>query len=87
MCGTKRSRAGYGMREITARVRGLASVCGRRQDTAFLELKALLELFGITRSFTDGWGAYERHLEAEQHTVGKAHAQKIEASTSTCAHE
>ena len=36
-----------------------------------MELKALLELFGITRSFTDGWGAYERHLEAEQHTVGE----------------
>jgi insertion element IS1 protein InsB len=57
----------------------LASVCGRRQDTAFLELKALLEPFGITRYFTDGWGAYERHLEAEQHTVGKAHTQKIES--------
>jgi insertion element IS1 protein InsB len=57
----------------------LAYVCGRRQDTAFLELKALLEPFGITRYFTDGWEAYERHLEAEQHTVGKAHTQKIES--------
>ena len=28
---------------------------------------------------TDGWGAYERHVEAEQHTVGKAHTQKIES--------
>jgi IS1 family transposase len=35
--------------------------------------------FGITRYFTDGWGAYERYLEAEQHTVGKAHTQKIES--------
>jgi insertion element IS1 protein InsB len=41
-------------------------------------LKALLEPFGITRYFTDGWGAYERHVAAEQHTVGKAHTQKIE---------
>ena len=56
----------------------LASVFGRRQDTVFLELKTLLEPFGITRYFTDGWGAYERHVEAEQHTVGKAHTQKIE---------
>jgi insertion element IS1 protein InsB len=57
----------------------LAYVLGRRQDTVFLELKGLLEPFGITRYFTDGWGAYERHVEAEQHTVGKAHTQKIES--------
>ena len=42
----------------------LAYVFGRRQDTVFLELKALLEPFGITRYFTDGWGAYERHVDA-----------------------
>ena len=57
----------------------LAYVFGRRQGTVFLELKALLEPFGITRYFTDGWGAYERHVEAEQHTVGKANTQKIES--------
>jgi insertion element IS1 protein InsB len=57
----------------------LAYVFGRRQDTVFLELKALLEPFGITRYFTDGWGAYERHEEAKQHTVGKANTQKIES--------
>ena len=54
-------------------------MCGRRQDTAFWERKALWEPCGITRYFTDGWGAYERHLEAEQHTVGKAHTQKLES--------
>ncbi len=57
----------------------LASVVGRLQDTVFLELKALLEPFGITRYFTDGWGAYERHVQAEQHTIGKANTQKIES--------
>jgi insertion element IS1 protein InsB len=57
----------------------LAYVLGRRKDMVFLELKALLEPFGITRYFTDGWGAYERHVEAEQHTVGKANPQKIES--------
>src|SRR5207245_282152 len=31
----------------------LAYVFGRGQDTVFLELKALLEPFGITRYFTD----------------------------------
>jgi insertion element IS1 protein InsB len=57
----------------------LAYVFGRRQDAVFLELKALLAPFSITRYFTDGWGAYERHVEADKHTVGKAHTQKIES--------
>jgi insertion element IS1 protein InsB len=57
----------------------LAYVFGRRQDTVFLQLKALLEPFGITRFYTDGWGAYERHLDAAQHEVGKANTQKIES--------
>ena len=51
---------------------------GRRQDKVFLPLKALLEPFGITPYDTDGWGAYERHLDAEQHRVGKDYTQKIE---------
>jgi IS1 family transposase len=33
----------------------LASVFGRRQDTVFLQLKALLEPFGITQYYTDYW--------------------------------
>src|SRR5262245_6712771 len=57
----------------------LAYVFGRRKATVFLALKALLEPFGITRYFTDGWGAYERHLDAEQHQVGKENTQKIES--------
>ena len=57
----------------------LAYVFGRRKDTVFLELKALLMPFGITRYFTDCWGAYERHLDAEQHQVGKENTQKIES--------
>jgi insertion element IS1 protein InsB len=57
----------------------LAYVFGRRQDRAFLGLQALLEPFGITRYYTDGWGTYERHVDAEQHIVGKAHMQRIES--------
>jgi insertion element IS1 protein InsB len=57
----------------------LAYVFGRRKDEVFLELKELLAPFGITRFYTDGWGAYERHLDPEQHTIGKAHTQKIES--------
>ena len=48
------------------------------KDIVFLKLKALLEPFGITRFYTDGWGAYERHLPSQQHVVGKANTQKIE---------
>jgi insertion element IS1 protein InsB len=56
----------------------LAYVFGRRQDAAFLELQDLLVPFGITRFYTDGWGAYERHLDSAQHTIGKEYTQKIE---------
>ena len=35
----------------------LAYVFGRRQDEVFLQLKALLEPFGITRFYTDYGGA------------------------------
>ena len=57
----------------------LAYVLGRRKDVVFLQLKALLEPFGITRYYTDGWGAYERHVEPEKHTIGKENTQKIES--------
>jgi insertion element IS1 protein InsB len=63
----------------------LAYVFGRRQDTVFLTLKVLLEPFGITRYFTDGWGAYERHVETKQHTVGKEIRRRSRASTLTYA--
>ncbi len=57
----------------------LAYVFGRRKDEVFLQLKALLAPCGITQYYTDGWGAYERHLDPMQHTIGKAHTQKIES--------
>src|SRR5262249_2842724 len=49
------------------------------QDDVFLQLQQLLAPFGITKFYTDGWGAYERHLDAEQHQVGKENTQKIES--------
>ena len=51
---------------------------GRREDQAFLKLKALLAPFGITRFYTDGWGAYQRHLEPGQHEIGKRNTQQLE---------
>jgi insertion element IS1 protein InsB len=56
----------------------LAYVFGDHQDEVFLKLKALLEPFGMTRFYTDDWGAYERHLASEEHVVGKHYTQKIE---------
>jgi insertion element IS1 protein InsB len=56
----------------------LADVFGRRQDEVFLKLKALLEPFGIQRYYTDYWGAYTRHLDADEHQPGKRNTQQIE---------
>jgi insertion element IS1 protein InsB len=56
----------------------LAYVFGKRKDDVLLELKSLLAPFNITQYFTDDWGAYQRHLNPYQHTVGKRNTQKIE---------
>jgi insertion element IS1 protein InsB len=56
----------------------LAYVFGRRTDEVFLQLKALLEPFGIGRFQTDYWGAYARHLGPEVHHPGKRNTQQIE---------
>jgi len=58
--------------------RVVAYIFGRREDQAFLKLKALLEPFGIRRFYTDGWGAYQRHLAPNQHVVGKRATQQLE---------
>ncbi len=56
----------------------LAYVFDSREDRALLTLKALLEPFNLQRFYTDGWGAYDRHLPEDQLVVGKKHTQKIE---------
>jgi insertion element IS1 protein InsB len=56
----------------------LAYVLSDRKDKAFIELKALLEPFGIMQFYSDGWGAYEHHIDPVFHTVGKRYTQKIE---------
>ena len=57
----------------------MAYVFGQRKDRVFLQLQALLEPFGITRFYTDGWGAYKRHIDSEKHEIGKQHTQTIES--------
>jgi insertion element IS1 protein InsB len=56
----------------------LAYVFGRRTDEVFLQLKALLEPYGIRRFQTDYGGAYTRHLEPDVHYPGKRNTQRIE---------
>ena len=56
----------------------LAYVLAPHENVAFLELKALLKPFEITQFFTDGWGAYQRHLDQQSHIIGKSNTQKIE---------
>jgi insertion element IS1 protein InsB len=51
--------------------RVVAFVFGRREDQALLQRKALLVPLGIRRFYTDGWGAYRRHLDAHRQVVGK----------------
>jgi insertion element IS1 protein InsB len=51
---------------------------GGRTDADFLQLKTYLEQIPIKMYFTDNWGAYLRHIPAEQHYVGKDQTQRIE---------
>ena len=71
----------YAIDHATGKI--LAYVLGSRKDEAFIKLKAFLKPFGITRFYTDDWGAYERHLEPENHSVGKENTQKIERKNLT----
>jgi insertion element IS1 protein InsB len=56
----------------------VAYVFGRREDRAFLALKALLAPAGIRRFYTDDWGTYRRHLDPHRHVVGKRRTQQLE---------
>jgi len=56
----------------------LAYVLGTREDDVFLQLKALLAPWDLRHFYTDGADVYDRHLDPEQHSVGKAYTQKIE---------
>lgn len=56
----------------------LAYAFGRRKDAVFLQLKALLTPFGITRYYTDYWGTYARKLEPDVHSPGKRNTQQVE---------
>ena len=57
----------------------LAYVFGRRQDEVISEAQSAAgALWHHAHYYTDYWGAYRRHLEADKHQPGKRHTQKIE---------
>ena len=56
----------------------LAFVFGRHKDNVFYKLKESLDLFKISRYYTDDWGAYERYLDSEKHEIEERNTQKIE---------
>jgi insertion element IS1 protein InsB len=80
-CGTRTRTPGGGSKGKwpTMADKRLFVLFGRRKDAVFLQRQALLEPCGIRRFSTDGWGAYARDIDPEQHTVGKEHTQKIES--------
>ena len=41
----------------------------------FEKLKENLDLFEISRYYTDDWGAYARYLDAGKHEIGKRNTQ------------
>jgi insertion element IS1 protein InsB len=56
----------------------VAYTFGRRADQALVKLKGLLAPLGIRRFYTDGWGAYRRHLDPKLHVIGKRRTQQLE---------
>jgi IS1 family transposase len=62
----------------------LAYVFGRRQDKVFLCLQALLEPFGITRYYTDGWGHTSVMWMLRNTLLVRNTCSASRASTSTC---
>jgi hypothetical protein len=53
-------------------------VLGTRQDEVFRSLKVLGAPFGMRRFYMDGADVYERHIDSQQHMIGKTQTQRIE---------
>lgn len=56
----------------------LAYHFGTRKDVAFKALKVKLSCFEIEFYYADNCGAYESHLPAAKHLIGKRYTQAIE---------
>src|SRR5262245_56885756 len=66
-CHRPSQRKGVGLCVRTAEGQGLSPPAGS------------VGAVWLTRYYTDGWGTYERHVDAEQHIVGKEPMQRIES--------
>lgn len=78
MCSPRSKKDGCGTRCDHNTGQILADVFANHKHAALLQLKALLDPFGIQTFYTARWGAEQRHLEENQHVVGKTNTQKIE---------
>jgi len=47
----------------------------------YYAVESIAKALRISRFYTDGWDAYERHLEAQKHEVGKQNMQKNRKQT------
>ena len=71
----------HNTREILAYVFGERELEGKNE--AFLELRALLEPFGIKTFYTDGLSTYKGNLKGFKHIIGKRNTQRIERKNLT----
>lgn len=63
----------------------LAYVFGRRKDEVLLQLKKLLEPFGISRYYTDGWGAVACVISRRRNMpLASSIPRGLKVSISTC---
>ena len=53
----------------------LAYVLATHEDAALKQLQQLLAPFSIQQFYTDGWGASQRLLNEQHHTIGKANTR------------
>ena len=64
--------------------KALAYVFGRRKDDVFLKLKTLLEPFGITKYYTDGWVLTNVIWIPSNIVLARTRHRKSRASLSIC---
>ena len=69
-------RLWHAVDHVTGKI--LAYTFGKREDEVFVELKRLLEPFGITKFYTDNRRTYKRNIDPRSRITGKKNTQKTE---------
>src|SRR5262245_37005775 len=80
-CGVlcKRIHAGSGTPWIITPGRGWRMCSDAAKTPSSSSYNSSWSPVAARRFTTDGWGAYERHIDAKKHHVGKENTQKIES--------